>query len=168
MLHLFTCWWNITSVLIFTVQESQGKLGKYDTHEANRRGPAEWLRIPEYCSGHLVVVQQTFGWHVAHSSQSSNSLQWLLILEPIKGLWARHCERVKLNDVCNFVQTFYAPRRLVPLGPENGENVKRGKKDGTAVCAQGVSYGWNFLTLSGALTVCPGGHINLVSLNKVL
>lgn len=36
------------------------------------------------------------------------------------------------------------------------------------VCAQGVSYGRNFLTLSGALTVCPGGHINLVSLNKVL
>lgn len=42
------------------------------------------------------------------------------------------------------------------------------KKDGTAKCAQGVSYGRNFLTLSGALTVCPGGHINVVSLNKVL
>lgn len=52
--------------------------------------------------------------------------------------------------------------------PENGGNVKRGKKDGTTVCAQGVSYGRNFLTLSGALTACPGGHINLVSLNKVL
>lgn len=73
--------------------------------------------------------------------------------------------------------------------PGNSENAERGKRKGRVekkrgggwaelgawgwrkmarVCAQGVSYGRNFLTLSGALTVCPGGHINSVSLNKVL
>lgn len=67
-----------------------------------------------------------------------------------------------------FVLRFYVPLRLVVLWLKTVRMSEEVKKDGTAVCAQGVSYGCNFLTLSGALTVCPGGHINLVSLNKVL
>lgn len=63
---------------------------------------------------------------------------------------------------------FYGPLRLILLCLEMG-SVRRGEKKKMApLCAQGVSYGHNFFTLSGALTVCPGGHINLVSLNKVL
>lgn len=65
---------------------------------------------------------------------------------------------------------FYGPLRLILLCLER-VSVKRGgkkRKKMAPLCAQRVSYGRNFFTLSGALTVCPGGHINLVSLNKVL
>ena len=67
-----------------------------------------------------------------------------------------------------FIVTFYAPGSFRLLNMAGKSKRKKKRADDAEVCAQGVSYGCNFLTLSGTLTSCPGGHINLVSLNKVL
>lgn len=147
------------------------------------------------CARQAWAAMMTVGWFVLHSLISPNGVKWQKIkttnIETHKIFVGQKLRKNKIQQrVSPFRNTLRASEAASTL-PGNGENVEKRKEGreeekkgwgwrsrGAGGCmgwrkmawvyAQGVSYGRNFLTLSGALTVCPGGHINSVSLNKVL